>query len=125
MGTPSRDNSRTSRLKAFARGRGAETFAALALMLKGYRILARRFKTPVGEIDIIARRGRRLAFIEVKQRPTVELCHAAITFETRQRVRRAANWWMSRQPRYHDHDQGFDLVFVAGRSWPVVLENAL
>lgn len=113
------------RRKAYARGHGAETRAALFLMLKGYRVLARRYKTPLGEIDLIARRGRRIVFVEVKQRPTVELCEASVTDETRRRVRRAAGWWMGRHPQLHDFDQGFDLVFIANWRWPVHLHNAL
>lgn len=64
-----REPSRVGRLQALARGHAAERIAVLSLRLKGYRILARRFKTKVGEVDIIARRGCCIAFIEVKQRP--------------------------------------------------------
>lgn len=110
---------------AHQRGQSAETWAALFLMLKGYRVLARRYKTPVGEIDLIARKGRRIIFAEVKQRPTIELCEAAVTGETRRRVRRAASWWMGRHPRYHEFDQSFDLVFVTRRRLPKHLPNAL
>jgi putative endonuclease len=94
-------------------------------MAKGYRVLARRFKTPIGEIDLIARRGRRIAFVEVKQRPTIALCEASITDETRRRVRRAAGWWMGRRPELGDFEQGFDLVFIANWHWPQHLPNAL
>ena len=113
------------RRAAHVRGQSAETLAALFLMFKGYRVLARRFKTPVGEIDVIARRGRRIAFVEVKQRPSFDLCEAAITGETRRRVRRAAGWWMGRHPQMQDFDQGFDLVFIARRRWPKHLPDAL
>lgn len=113
------------RREAHARGKSAETLAALFLMAKGYRVLARRFKTPVGEIDVIARRGRRIAFVEVKQRPTIALCEASITEETRRRVRRAAGWWMGRHPELHEFEQGFDLVFMARARWPQHLPDAL
>ncbi len=49
----------------------AETRCALGLRLRGYRVLARRYKVPVGEVDIVARRGRTLVFVEVKARATV------------------------------------------------------
>lgn len=113
------------RAKANRRGARAEFIAALILTLKGYRVLVRRYKTPVGEIDLIARRGRRVAFVEVKQRPSFEECEAAVTSQTRKRVRRAAAWWISRNSRYHEFDQGFDLIFVARGRIPRHLLNAL
>ncbi len=125
MTSSPRQRSREERLKAHQRGARAETWVALFLMLKGYRVLARRFKTPVGEIDIIARRGRRIAFIEVKRRPSFELCEASITGQARQRIRRAAALWMGKNERYQEFDQGFDLVFLAGWHAPRHLLNAI
>ncbi len=107
------------------RGRRAEWLAALALWLRGYRILARREKTPLGEIDLIAVRGERLAFIEVKRRATWEAAEASITAAQRARVRRAAGLWLAQNPRYQTHAVCFDLVFLIGRRWPAHLENAL
>ena len=60
---------REKRVRAYRRGVFAETAAALMLRLKGYAIVARRYKTPVGEIDLVALKGKRLAFLEVKRRP--------------------------------------------------------
>jgi Holliday junction resolvase-like predicted endonuclease len=60
------------RIRAYRHGLFAETIAALLLRTKGHRILARRYKTPVGEIDLVALKGRRLAFVEVKQRRTID-----------------------------------------------------
>jgi hypothetical protein len=60
------------RIRAYRCGRFAEAIAALLLRAKGHRILARRYKTPVGEIDLVALKGRRLAFVEVKQRRTID-----------------------------------------------------
>ena len=114
-----------ARLKNYQRGHRAEWLAAALLMSKGYRILARRLKTPVGEIDLIAVRGRRLAFVEVKQRRTVLDCEASITVRTSQRVHRAASLWVARKPRFHEHDQGFDLVFITPWAWPVYRPDAL
>ena len=68
---------RETRVKAYRRGLFAETVAALLLRLKGYAIVARRYKTPVGEIDLVALKGKRLAFIEVKRRKTKEDAAAA------------------------------------------------
>ncbi len=63
---------RETRVRAYRSGLAAETMAALMLRLKGHRIVAQRYKTPVGAIDLVALKGRRLAFIEVKRRNTAE-----------------------------------------------------
>lgn len=106
-------------------GRRAEWIAALALRLRGYRILARRERTPLGEIDLIAVRRRRLAFVEVKRRATREAAEAAVTTAQRARIRRAAGVWLSRNSRYQSYELGFDIVFLIGRLWPHYLPNAL
>ena len=107
------------------RGRRAEWLAALALAVRGYRILGRREKTPLGEIDLIAVRGRRLAFVEVKRRATLEAAEAAVTAAQRARIRRAADLWLARNTRYQTHEPAFDLVFLVGRRWPRHIENGL
>ena len=114
-----------ARLKNYRRGHRVEWLAAAFLMSKGYRILARRLKTSAGEIDLIAVRGRRLAFVEVKQRQTMLDCEASITARTSQRVHRAASLWVARKPRFHEHNQGFDLVFITPWAWPVHRRDAL
>lgn len=93
-------------------GRQAETWAALFLRLKGYRILARRFKTPVGEIDLIARRGRLIAFIEVKKRFALDRALESVSARGRQRITRAAQWALSRHPEWHGAELRFDLVAI-------------
>jgi putative endonuclease len=67
-----------SRRAGYRQGLRAETIAALFLRLKGYRILARRFTSPVGEIDLVARRGTSLVFVEVKARPTLDAAAESI-----------------------------------------------
>lgn len=106
------DQQARERRRRYVRGHLAEHVAMAYLMAKGHRILARRFKTHVGEIDLITRKGRRIAFIEVKRRKTLADCEDSITQKLRYRVRAAANLWMAKHPVYHDHDQGFDLVFI-------------
>lgn len=106
-------------------GRRAEWIAALALCLRGYRILARRAKTPLGEIDLVAVRGRRLAFVEVKRRASQEAAEASITAAQRARIHRAADLWLARNPRYQSHEMGFDILFLIRRRWPRYLPNAL
>lgn len=111
--------------RAFWRGHYAEYAAAAFLLAKGHRILARRFKTRIGEIDLIAKRGRRVVFVEVKHRATLADCQASVTPLTRRRVHSAADLWLARHERFQNCDLGFDLVFIVPRHWPMHLINAL
>ncbi len=106
-------------------GAVAEWVAAAFLMAKGYRIAARRFSCASGEIDLIAVRGRRLAFVEVKKRATLEAAQASISADQRQRISNAADSWLSRHPAHQAFDIGFDVVFVVPGRWPQHLMNAL
>ncbi|CAA2143522.1 YraN family protein [Hyphomicrobium sp. ghe19] len=106
-------------------GLRAETIVAALYLATGHRILGRRFKTPVGEIDLIAIRKNRVAFIEVKRRPNVADAEDAITLTMRRRVRRAADLWLARNPQYQAHDVGFDLVFVVPWRFPIIMRDAL
>lgn len=108
-------------------GLRSEWKAALALRLRGYRILAKRWQSSAGEIDLIAVRGKRLAFIEVKHRldTTDEEAYAAIGPAQRQRVRRAAELWVARNKGYREHETHFDLILVAPRRWPRIFQNGL
>jgi putative endonuclease len=112
------------RVKAYRRGLFAETLAALLFRLKSYRIVARRYKTPVGEIDLVALKGNRLAFVEVKRRQTTE--DAAWTLPAKQprRIVRAAQYWLSAHPDLANHDLAFDVVLTAPWTWPRTVENA-
>jgi putative endonuclease len=113
------------RVARYRRGRFSELLAAAALIAKGYRILGRRVKTPFGEIDLIALRGRRIAFVEVKRRTTRLEAEAAIARRQAGRIARAAEFWISRHPRYRDHDRGLDAMLVVPGRFPVHLRNAL
>ncbi len=113
------------RRRRHRRGHVAEWIAAAFLMAKGYRILARRLRTPSGEIDIVAVRGRRLAFVEVKRRATGEAAEASIVERQGERIRRAADLWLARRPAYQGHDIGFDVVFLVEGRWPRHIENGL
>ena len=86
------------RVRAYRHGLLAETIAALLLRLKGHRILARRFKTPVGEIDLVALKGKRLAFVEVKRRKTLEEAGWSLPTRARWRIVRAAQYWLAGHP---------------------------
>ena len=124
-GTPPDDVPSRQRQRGYRRGHMAEAAAAALLIAKGHRILARRFKTPAGEIDLIVLKGRRVGFVEVKRRGSLVACEASITPRLRQRVRRAAELWLARHERYQTHDIGFDVVFVMPWRWPVHLNDGL
>ncbi|HRK19567.1 MAG TPA: YraN family protein [Hyphomicrobiaceae bacterium] len=115
----------TDRIRRNRRGMLAELVAAALLVAKGYRILSRRAKTPLGEIDLVAARGGRVAFVEVKSRSTWQACEAAITPRTASRVRRAADLWLQRNARFREHEQGFDVVFVVPYRIPRHIPNGL
>ena len=111
-----------NRQEAEKRGRGAETLACWYLRLKGWRILARRARVPGGEVDIVARRGRTLAFVEVKARSSEE--GAAFALDS-WRLRRVAIAAERLAPRYMrpDDDIRVDALFVVPGRWPRHLAN--
>ena len=102
-------------------GLWGEFIATIVLSLKGYRILARRYKTHCGEIDLVAVRGDTVCFVEVKARATLEAAEASITRRQSERIRRAAGLWIARSPRYQHFEQRFDALYVLPRRWPVHL----
>jgi len=112
------------RQAAEQRGRRAERIAALYLGLKGYRVVARRFRSPVGEIDLIMRRGGVLAFVEVKNRADLDAAALAVTPFARQRLVRAAEAYIGRHPGAATLTLRFDVVLIAPRRWPRHLVDA-
>lgn len=119
------DPRQADRRRRYRRGIVAEWVAAAALVARGYRILGRRVRTPLGEIDLIAVRGRRVAFVEVKRRATREEAEAALGGPLAKRLRRASDYWVSRHARYRDHERGLDAVLVLPSRLPVYLPDAL
>lgn len=111
-----------NREAAEKRGRGAETLAAMYLRLHGWRILARRARVPGGEVDIVARRGRTLAFVEVKARNTDAAADFALDPWRLRRVVTAAERLAPRYMRDGD-DVRIDAVFVVPGRWPRHLAN--
>jgi putative endonuclease len=107
------------------RGSFAELAAACILIAKGYRVLARRHRTPHGEIDLIATRRGRIAFVEVKRRTTLAEAEAALTPHQTHRVAQAADHWIARHPRFRDHEIGLDAILVVPGRLPRHLKNAL
>lgn len=106
------------RQQALARGRLAETLAVWLLRLKGYRILARDLRLPVGEVDVIARRGRTLVFVEVKRRADRELALESVGARQRRRIERASDAFVAGRPALAALDRRFDLVLVAAGRLP-------
>jgi len=111
-----------NRREAEQRGRGAETLACWYLRLKGWRILARRARVPGGEVDIVARRGHTLAFIEVKARGSEEAAAFALD---RYRLRRVAVAAERLTPKYMrgGDDVRIDALFVVPGKLPRHLAN--
>ena len=107
-----------------ATGRRAETLSAWYLRLRGYRVLARRFKTPVGEIDLIARRASVIAFIEVKARSTEAAALESVSARQRQRIARAALVFLQKRPELGAHDLRFDVMLVTPGRLPHHLVDA-
>lgn len=112
------------RRRAYRSGRWAETLCVVLLRLSGHGIVARDFRTPVGEIDIIARRGHGLYFIEVKVRADREAIDEAVTYRQRRRISRAAALFLARNPRYGGWDARFDVMLVTPGRWPRRITNA-
>ncbi len=110
--------SRAARHRAWRRGRWAEAACAAALVLRGYRILGRRVRSPVGEIDIVARRGAVLAIIEVKARPDSAAAAEAVTPRQRERLIRAAGWVVAGRPDLAAMQVRFDVMLVTPWRWP-------
>ena len=111
-----------SRHAAEKRGRGAETIAALWLRLHGWRILARRARVPGGEVDIVARRGRTLAFVEVKARATDTAAAFSLDAYRLRRVAVAAERLAQRYMRDGD-ELRIDAIFIVPRRLPRHLAN--
>jgi putative endonuclease len=118
-----RSDAAQARYRAYRKGHRGEFLASLALTLKGYRIVARRFRTKVGEIDLIARRGDLVLVVEVKARRTLVEAMEAITVTAERRIEAATDLWLSRQPDYARLSVRFDMIAVLPRRWPVHVPN--
>lgn len=109
---PPKSAPRPERIKAFQLGLSAESRAAMLLIAKAYRIVARRWKTPLGEVDIVARRRRTLVFVEVKARDTFDAAAEAVTARGKQRIIGAAEFWLASHPEDADAEIRFDVILV-------------
>ena len=115
---------RPERVAAFRLGLSAEIRAAALLMMKGYRIVARRWRSPVGEIDLVVRRGSVLAFVEVKARGSLDDAAESVTPRQRRRIVAGANAWLASHPRDAALNLRFDAVLVVPRRWPRHIQAA-
>lgn len=110
---PPKPAPRPERQAAFRVGISAESRAAAFLIAKGFRILARRWRSPLGEIDIVARRRRLLVFAEVKARASLDEAAEAVSDRQRRRIAAAAEIWLAANPDKTIRDIRFDAILVA------------
>ena len=115
---------RPERVAAFRLGLSAESRAAMFLIAKGYRILARRWKTPFGEIDIVARRRHSFVFVEVKAREHLDDAAEAVTERSKHRIIAAAELWLAHHSGEAGTDIRFDVILVAPGKMPRHIANA-
>ncbi len=114
---------RLTRQEAERRGHRGEWLAAWYLRFKGYRIVAKRFKTKTGEVDIIARKRDLIIMVEVKARPSVLEAMDAISATAQRRIESAGDIWLSRQRDFAKLSVRYDLIAILPRSWPVHVER--
>lgn len=114
-----------ARLRFYKRGLWGERLARLFLALKGYSFLEKRFKTSVGEIDLIMRDGTCLVVVEVKVRGTLAQGLEAMTRRNQKRVQNAFLSFLTRHPQYVLNDVRFDLVVIRPWRFPVHMKNVI
>lgn len=124
METDWRKSRKKRRQRSYRKGHWAELAAAAYLMAKGYRILSRRYSCPAGEVDLVAVRGRRLAFVEVKARSSVDAALWSVTSRQQGRISRAASYWLKSRRLTMDQDICFDVIALAPWRWPRHITNA-
>lgn len=112
------------RRAAYRHGLAAEIAAAAILSIKGYRLLARRYKTPLGEIDLIVKRGDLVAFVEVKARTSEAEALEAVGAAAERRIVGAADLWRARHPDAEGLHLRFDMVLVTPWRVPKHLPDA-
>lgn len=106
----SHPSSKTQKEKTYDKGVRAEKYAALYLQAKGYKILEARYKTKYGEIDIIAKRGNMIVFVEVKARQNIEQALESITPKMKKRIADSAQYYLSENEAANFCDLRFDVI---------------
>jgi putative endonuclease len=112
------------RVTAFRLGISAENVAAIFLGAKGYRTIARRWKSPVGEIDLVVKRGRLIVFVEVKARKALDQAAESVLPRQRRRIVAAAQTWLAAHPEHAGYDMRFDAVLVSPGRMPQHIVSA-
>lgn len=115
---------RRDRFAAYRHGHFAEVAAAALLLAKGYRLLARRYRTPLGEIDLIVKRGRLVAFVEVKARVSEREALESIGRMSERRIVAAADLWLAKHPDAARLDLRYDMVLITPWRLPRHLPDA-
>ncbi|MDR0753705.1 MAG: YraN family protein [Holosporaceae bacterium] len=105
------------------KGYWGEFIAVCLLKFKGYRILARRYKTICGEIDIVARKSDTIVFVEVKSRKSMDKCYNAILNKQLRRIQRASEIFMHRNANLEQNFMRYDVILVADWKFPVHIMN--
>lgn len=104
----------TRRKRAEQRGRRAEMLVAFNYLLRGYQILARRVKTPLGEIDVVARKGPLIVLIEVKARQDEAAAIFAVSAGARRRIEGAGRLYLARRQEFATFGLRYDIAAVRG-----------
>jgi putative endonuclease len=117
-------NADPRRKDAFLRGVSAEGRASLYLAAKGYRTLAKRWKSPAGEIDLVVKRGKLIVFVEVKARGSLDAAAESVLPRQKKRITAAAEAWLATHPEHTSHDLRFDAVLIAPKRLPRHIEAA-
>jgi putative endonuclease len=115
---------KAQRIKALRRGSFSEYLAAFSLMLRGYRILAMRYRVKSGEIDIIARKGDLVSFVEVKARATAADSIFAVNGLTQSRIKNASLYWLQTQKDASQLSYSYDIIAVRPWRWPEHFRDA-
>ncbi|MBL4589202.1 MAG: YraN family protein [Alphaproteobacteria bacterium] len=97
----------------YKKGLWAERIAIIFLMLKGYKILKNRYKTPVGEVDVVAKKRNVLVFVEVKRRPNYEQGILSISSVSQKRIMRAAEHYLMMEKLGNSIDMRFDAIIIS------------
>lgn len=104
-----------TRLARYKKGIRAERWAQAKLRLSAYGVLTQRYKTPFGEIDVVARRGKTLVYVEVKARANVQAALSAVSSQQQHRIVQAAQHFIAQYPEYAHHTMRFDVMCVVPR----------
>ncbi len=114
---------KTRKQHAYHFGLFAETIAVLHYLMRGYRTIARRYKTSHGEIDLIVKRGQMIAFVEVKARSRNDTNEVLTTFQQR-RITNAASLFIARKPKFANFTMRFDVLIIKPWTKPIYIPHA-